>query len=368
MVIYDVITVSYLLILLASIPVYLFSLRFWNVCGHKFFKINRNEIQNIHNKKIEIPRFGGVLIIFSFAAWCITIDNIPSYQLIYYLIILSMPMLIIAMSEDLYFNMPPKIRLLSILISSILFFSFTPYQLPIIDLPLLADLVNDTWFKYALFTTLLAGLINGMNVIDGTNGLAGFTAITSALVLSIISFEVNDYLIASVSLYLSGFILIFLLFNYPGGKIFLGDIGAYWLGWILGILVIIFYGRNPQLPSWGACLILFYPSMEMIFSFTRKLLSGTNPTLADPHHLHLMLYFNLKKRYYNNNSANNMVMPALSALWFFPPVSLFFAYRNTEIIFIALFGSILLYLSFYFYIGKLDKSKRQDSHNQPTKN
>ena len=357
MVIYDVITVSYLLILLASIPVYLFSLRFWNVCGHKFFKINRNEIQNIHKKNIEIPRFGGVLIIFSFAAWCITIDNIPSYQLIYYLIILSMPMLIIAMSEDLYFNMSPKIRLFSILISSILFFSFTPYQLPSIDLPLLSDLINDTWFKYALFTILLAGLINGMNVIDGTNGLAGLTAITSALVLSIISFEVNDYLIASVSLYLSGFILIFLLFNYPGGKIFLGDIGAYWLGWILGILVIIFYGRNPQLPSWGACLILFYPSMEMIFSYTRKLLSGTNPTNADPHHLHLMIYFKLREKYKSNIIANNRVMPCLSVLWLFPPVCLIFSYEKIQIIFITLLSSVLLYLCLYFSVSRLCNKK-----------
>ena len=81
-----------------------------------------------------------------------------------------------------------------------------------------------------------------------------------------------------------------MVFNYPLGKIFLGDLWAYLIGFIISILTIKFFGILKILVL-KCNFDLFYPSIEILFSFIRKLFYGKkSPLEADNMHLHSLIF------------------------------------------------------------------------------
>ena len=200
------------------------------------------------------------------------------------------PLTIISMKEDIFLNTKPMHRLVGIFITSALIIFFSIPDLPTIDLPLLSTLMNIQLVNYTFFILALTLLANGMNLIDGSNGLSGFTSMASIIALGIIAFLSNDIDTMYSCLIFSMILLSFLFLNYPLARVFLGDTGAYLNGIIIGFLIINFYGKHPELPAWSAVLLIFYPIVEVIFSFFRKLYLGKSPFFPDSKHLHIKLY------------------------------------------------------------------------------
>lgn len=338
---------TYSLLVVCIFFAYAISITFWNLYAHKLFNQNRLEVQNIHQSKVDIPRFGGLMIILSLLSLNIFQHSFLKLSLINYLIIFSLPMLLVAISEDFFYNITPFIRLICSFVSIILFFIFFDFEYPIVEIPFLQNILNSTIVKYIFFALALAALINGMNVIDGTNGLAPMTALTSLTALGFISYFNLDYEITFTASIIVFSTIIMLIFNYPLGKIFLGDTGAYFLGWCMGLLIIIFYGRNENLPTWNACLLVFYPSIEIIFSFVRKLFEGKSPFRPDNNHLHLRIYFILEKIIRRKLLANNFVMPALFIIWMLPPMISIFIFDDLFLIIMSLLFFTIIYFLIY---------------------
>ena len=338
---------SYILLAIGIFIAYPISITFWNLFAHKFFRQDRFEIQNIHQSNVDIPRFGGLMIILTLVSFNITHQPPIELSLINNLIIFSLPMILVAISEDFFYNISPFMRLLFSFLSIILFFIYFDFSYPVIEIPFMHDILNNSEMKYVLFTLSLVALINGMNVIDGANGLAPMTALASLIALGYLAYLNSDYEITLTTLIIAFSIIVMLIFNYPWGKIFLGDTGAYFLGWCIGLLVIIFYGRNDQLPTWSACLLIFYPSIEIIFSFCRKLCSGNSPFRPDNNHLHLRIYFILEKKINNKLLANNLLMPLLFIIWMLPPIVCVFIFNDLYLIIISLISFTALYFLIY---------------------
>ena len=154
-------------------------------------------------------------------------------------------------------------------------------------------------------------------------------------------------------------LLSFLLFNYPFGKVFLGDLGAYFLGWTIGTLTIFFMSRNPEALNWCALIILSYPTTEVVFSFFRKVIIGQNPTAPDRSHLHLKLFFTLNKKIENKIVANSLVAPFLSLIWLTPLVLIPWIYSNKILIIFSIILQMIIYFSFYIVIPK-ENIEQQD--------
>jgi len=349
----SIFTTELTLVLIVCVIIYYLSILFWNNKAHRYFKKQSKGVQNISFTQTDIPTFGGLLLITN-----ITICNIfqvtdSSSILLYSMILFALPMIIVSSIEDFYFNVSPYLRLLSIFISALLFLVFVDFTFPSIQIPYIDSLFENNWTRYIFYSLALTTLINGMNVIDGVNGLALSTSLAALISLALISFQIGDLLIYKVSVLISLFITVMILFNYPIGKIFLGDTGAYWLGWALGILLILFYGRNQYLPSWGAILICFYPCMEIIFSFFRKILIKNNPFYPDPNHIHLKLYFLLNKKIKNKFIANNLVMPLLSIFWLLPPMLALKNYNNLNLLVISIFICLFLYILIFLFLPKV---------------
>ena len=307
-------------------------------------EINYYGIQKIHNKSTS--RLGGFVIYGSliFFYFYSTEDQF----LLKYLLISSFPLIVFSISEDIFQNMPPKLRILAIFSSCILFYSlYLDNSFPQIDFPLLNFIHEDRFFSIVFFSFAILSVSNGMNIIDGSNGTCAFTALAQLLSIVFISSIVNDNQLLNLSLILIFFIFIFLIFNYPLGKIFLGDTGAYFLGFASCILTIELYGRNQGLPSWGAILILFYPVIETIFSTIRKkFYEKSSPLEPDPYHLHLKLFFFLKKKYNGSQllKLNNLIFILLIPICFLPSIINILFYDN--LIYIICF--IVFFTIFYF--------------------
>jgi UDP-N-acetylmuramyl pentapeptide phosphotransferase/UDP-N-acetylglucosamine-1-phosphate transferase len=124
----------------------------------------------------------------------------------------------------------------------------------------------------------------------------------------------------------------FFIFNYPFGKIFLGDTGAYLLGFLSSALIIYFFNAHPQLLSWQAILILIYPVTEVIYTFVRRLGGGLSPLEADNRHLHTFLYQFLTQKIFGPIA--NLVLP-----------------MNPISIFMAIVFYIFLYIGSYKYLA-----------------
>ncbi|MCQ2433307.1 MAG: undecaprenyl/decaprenyl-phosphate alpha-N-acetylglucosaminyl 1-phosphate transferase [Clostridia bacterium] len=133
----------------------------------------------------------------------------------------------------------------------------------------------------------IAGMTNAINLIDGLDGLAcGVTAICSASLL-IVTLLHAELPIAMVTAILTGACIGFLPFNANPAKIFMGDTGALFLGYMLSVISIIGFFKMTAMVSFLIPIIIFgYPLFDTCFAFLRRILAGRSPFSADRGHLH----------------------------------------------------------------------------------
>lgn len=147
------------------------------------------------------------------------------------------------------------------------------------------------WISLPLTLLAVAGIAHAINIIDGFNGLASVVTICMLLSLAYVALQVNDTFILVTALMVAGATAGFFVWNYPAGLIFLGDGGAYFLGFVLGELSILLAMRNPEVSTWYPVLLLIYPSFETLFSAYRRVFwRGTSPSMPDGIHLHSLIF------------------------------------------------------------------------------
>lgn len=241
-----------------------------------------------------VPRIGGVAIIIAIfiCTFVATIFFSPNkgYTLLQ-LTACALPSFCVGLAEDLTKKINIKTRLAGTILSAIFAGYFlnawiTQIQVPAIDFILNIKIV-------AILFTLIAitGLANAYNIIDGFNGLASMVAMISLLAIGYVAFKVNDLALTSACLITIGAIAGFFIWNYPRGLIFLGDGGAYLIGFLIATLSILLVNRNPSVSPWFALLVNAYPIFETLFTiWRRKVHQGRNPGLPDGAHFHSLIY------------------------------------------------------------------------------
>jgi UDP-N-acetylmuramyl pentapeptide phosphotransferase/UDP-N-acetylglucosamine-1-phosphate transferase len=330
--------------------VYLWHKKFYQKLGLKSYQA----IQRIHLN--ETPRLGGLVFILSLISYVMYCPNNESSQLFKLLLICLTPIIIIGLKEDLFHNVEPAIRLLSLLFVGWLFRAQFTGPLPnMADIPLVSKLLalqGGISFFYILGMVAVA---NGMNLIDGVNGLCGAVALSILGALLFLSYKTSDVLMLSTIFTVILILIPFLIFNYPYGKIFLGDLGAYSLGVIISMLTIILFGRHPEISPWGAVLILIYPVTEVVFSLLRRAMKGVSIYHADKAHLHLKFFHFFRPQPGYKKIANALVTPILSPLWLFPLLAISWFYQKSLFIWIAIVLFILLYGLLYAIFPRVQK-------------
>ena len=311
-------------------------------------------IQRIHVN--EIPRFGGLIFVVSLSGYLLSSSSIDSIILLRQILYCSMPVLLIALKEDFFHNVDPILRLIALLLTAWFFRAFYSGPLPNLENIIFINKLILLPGGIALFYSLgIVSIANGMNLLDGVNGLCASVALSCFFSLFFLAYKIGDTTMLLVLSALIMLLLPFLLFNYPYGKIFLGDLGAYSLGIFLSLITIIFFGRHPDLSPWGGLLVLIYPATEVAFSFIRRVLKGDSAFHPDIDHLHLKLFYYFKPRPQLKEIANALVTPSLFLLWLYPLIAFFWVYNKPLWICFVIALFVFVYLTFNFLVPNVKK-------------
>jgi len=133
-------------------------------------------------------------------------------------------------------------------------------------------------------------LINAVNYQDGMDGLAGGVVAISLIGFIVLGAISGNSLTLIISLILLGAVLGFLIFNFPPAKIFMGDSGAYFLGFILAVMAMIF-SKPFNFPSiFSPIFIIGLPLFDGVFTNIRRLCQKKSIFLGDRKHFYDRLY------------------------------------------------------------------------------
>ncbi len=298
---------------------------------------DKNKPQKMHCG--DIPRIGGLGIFIGSLPLAVT-----SLGLLF--LIASIPAFVAGFAEDLLDRLDAKKRLIIMIFSAILailLLNALVFDIGIVKLP----------YVIAFVFTIVAiiGVINSINIIDGLNGLASGFSMIALLSFSVVLYQYQDYELLTITLTLLFATAGFFVFNFPYGKIFLGDGGSYFLGFSLALISILIVARHPEISPWYPFLIMIYPIWEVIYSiYRRKYLRDVDPMSPDKLHLHSLLY----KRVFKKNYLGSAFI--LIGISFFSIIGTLYKENTLYLMMFALLF-VLSYLFIYSYIVKF-KFKR----------
>ncbi len=153
-----------------------------------------------------------------------------------------------------------------------------------------------TWMQYALTILVITGVVNAFNLMDGVDGLVGGLSLLGFTMFLIASIFYNNYFLGKISVIFIGAIIGFLKFNLSKKKIFMGDAGSLFLGFILVTLGIQFMENQQVNKDYGYAygfliLVAFFsiPVLDSLRVYVGRIKEGNSPFKADKSHLHHLL-------------------------------------------------------------------------------
>jgi len=305
-------------------------------------------------------RLGGVALFLSLASTYLLSLFIPNqdgqYSFIFYFLLLSIPCFMAALHDDLFKDTKVSVRLFCTAMSAFIMCNY--FDILIIDtgFNIINGLIENKYFAIIFTIFAITGLANAYNIIDGFNGLSSMVGILSLSSLAYGYFICNDITFVKICLVSIASIFGFFVINYPKGKLFLGDCGAYLIGLLVAILSVNLAHTHPIISPFFIILINIYPVTETLFSIIRRLIfTKANPTIADSNHLHTLIFKHIIKMKNPNSSADLISMNAKTSpfLWCLSIVGMIPAIlliNNPIQMKVAALLFILIYLSTYYWI------------------
>lgn len=163
---------------------------------------------------------------------------------------------------------------------------FCGFRIELLGNPL-GDALPVGMLSIPLTIVWIVGVINALNLIDGLDGLASGVALLAAVVLFGVAFVDNATLLCLITVALVGSLTGFLFWNFNPAKIFLGDSGSMFLGFILSAVSIWTQQKGPTAVALLIpVLALGLPILDTTLSFVRRVRKGVSPFAADREHLH----------------------------------------------------------------------------------
>ncbi|WP_061147027.1 MraY family glycosyltransferase [Caballeronia arvi] len=245
------------------------------------------------NHSHPVPRIGGVSLmvaaIVTFSV-CAFVGGNPREESML-LLLCAAPAFLSGVIEDVTKRVSVRARLLSAMLAALLGAFLLHGVIGRVDLPLVDPILTFAPIAIGLTVLAVAGLTNAVNIIDGFNGLA---AVVSILILGSIGYvahAVGDLLVMSAALTMIGAIGGFAIWNYPAASIFLGDGGAYFIGFTIAELLVLLVARHPNISAWYAMVVAIYPLFETLFSiYRRRIVRGRPVGAPDGIHLHTLIF------------------------------------------------------------------------------
>jgi UDP-GlcNAc:undecaprenyl-phosphate GlcNAc-1-phosphate transferase len=331
-------------------------------------EIDASAIQSAHSGFI--PRVGGLAIyisllslipLLSFGFIPLTVVFDLNAEELTWLILSAAPVFAMGLAEDLGYYRPPRIRLAASVVGSLVAIMLFKVWLSKLGVPGLDTLLFFAPFAILFTIFATAGVVNAFNLIDGLNGLSGYVSVSIASSLSIIAFKSGDLQFTIFLVLISAAVLGFLILNFPLGKIFLGDGGAYALGHLLVWSAILLFSRAQEISSFAILLIFFWPVADTGLAIWRRWKSGNPADRPDRLHFHQLTmrfleirFFGRDLRHIANPISTIVLIPLISA----PQVLGVIYWNNPKVSALLTLCMVLIFVFTYFFGVKMAKKSR----------
>ena len=300
--------------------------------------------------EISVSTYGGIGIFISLLILCSYL--FLSKQIIYYEYLSFCTLFfILGLMEDLKFNLKPKLRLIIMIAFLIILVISNNFYIENTGIRFLNRFLEIDIFALFFICLCFLFIVNGSNLIDGYNGLLSIHTLIILINLFFVNYfgGNNDlaFLIFSMILILA----VFLKYNFPKAKLFLGDSGSYLLGTIIAISTIKTSIANPLISPFYFCILLFYLFFEVFFSFIRKIvMEKRSPLFPDNKHLHMLVYKYLLKKNGNKLKSNYSVALILNLIYLIMIIPPIFMMENGIF---CKYYSVLLFVTYLFSYKKI---------------
>ncbi len=251
------------------------------------------------------------------------------------LLLTALPMYLTGLAEDLVRHISTKIRYAASVLSALIAIWSLGIWIKSAD-----SFIFDWIFVFPPFAILVtlfivASYCHAFNLIDGLNGLASGTGVLIALGLAAIAIQIGQAEIVTMCLITVAAITGFFVFNFPFGAIFLGDGGAYVIGYMLTWIALVILHEAPNTSAWAMLLLFFWSLADTLVAIYRRRIRGVSLDTADRLHFHQMVLrgleiyiFGRRKRAAVNPLATCVILPFVAApvvtgvlLWNSPSLS-----------------------------------------------
>lgn len=289
---------------------------------HIFARISRSDLNARQASHLKPTlRLGGGAIVCALWLAVLATGATPTQASI---LLAAVPLFAVGLLEDLGIHQSPGRRLGAAAFAGLLVVWLTGIHIDRIGIPFLEPLM--AFFPVALGLSLFVtvGVSHAFNLVDGLNGLSGkitLTAVAGLAGVLVLSGHSEGW---SVLMALAGAVVGFLLFNFPHGRIFLGDAGAYCIGFILAWSAIDLMTQLPQFSPWAVTLIFFWPVADTLFTILRRVSQGNKIYHPDRLHFHQVVLRTLEITLVgrHNRTIANPLATLLMLPFFMVPVCL----------------------------------------------
>jgi len=319
-----------------------------NTVSTKWSRNLRNSPQTMHKKSVS--RFGGIAVFFSLLIIS-TISDLKEYQFLREAVFVSSPVFLLGLADDFNIEIKPALRLAVLFMISLLFYYVLGIKAYNLNIPFVDYLFTFEIFALLFICFAVAGMINAFNMIDGINGLLMLFCLSVCLSIlifpqSAINLEFYLYLVALFFAILGVFIL-----NFPFGRIFLGDGGAYFLGAMIVIGLIKYYQVN-DLSPWYVMLMLVYPVTDVLFSIYRRITLQVSTLEPDNLHLHHLIYKRVSKLELESENKKHFLVTFMTFIIYSPFLlgANYFS-KDTQILQILTLIFVSIYIVIYFLLA-----------------
>ncbi|MCY7502065.1 glycosyltransferase family 4 protein [Bacillus pumilus] len=259
----------------------------------KIGAVDQPNKRKVHDKVM--PRMGGLAIFIGVAAGALA-GGLFLHNKITAISVGAVLIVILGIFDDKY-NLSAKFKFLVQVLVACLIVS-TGLKMDFFSVPFLTDRIELGWMAYPLTVLWIVGITNAINLIDGLDGLAAGISVIGLSTIAVMAFSADKILILSLSLVVIGSTIGFLFYNFHPAKIFMGDTGSLFLGYMISVLSLLGLYKSVTLFSVVVpVIILGVPIFDTTFAIIRRILNKQPISSPDKSHIHhRLMAFGLSHR------------------------------------------------------------------------
>ncbi|HEP1388731.1 TPA: undecaprenyl/decaprenyl-phosphate alpha-N-acetylglucosaminyl 1-phosphate transferase [Streptococcus pyogenes] len=290
-------TIDYVLVLIGALLMSLFLTPLVRFLAFRVGAVDNPNARRVN--KVPMPTSGGLAIFMSFLVASLGLIPIASKGAMFFgqtyfsyilpVVIGATVITLTGFLDDLY-ELSPKLKMFGILIGALIVWAFTDFKFDSFKIPFGGPLLVFGPFLTLFLTVLwIVSITNAINLIDGLDGLVSGVSIISLVTMAIVSYfflPQKDFFLTLTILVLISAIAGFFPYNYHPAMIYLGDTGALFIGFMIGVLSLQGLKNSTAVAVVTPVIILGVPIMDTIVAIIRRSLSGQKFYEPDKMHLH----------------------------------------------------------------------------------